>query len=249
MTPTAEESSSSSDGCVAKQTISNLRKILDEQRLLEDSKSVGSSSTSATAKIMKPAPMPLTPPPAPVFGTSTATASISRMLTKKVHHSSTRPPSPPRLSAMKGSRPATPSSITAMSSGHTSPTVMGATFGLPERLTLGLGSKSASSSGRSTPKRISFAELPEAHISSRPDKFRDKKRKGKGKEKAEDVEDSLGKGWFTTLFGGAGGSMGAGMGAGAGMGGLAYAEDRISRSWGGRGSGGGGYGYPDEWAA
>ncbi|KXN86119.1 hypothetical protein AN958_10486 [Leucoagaricus sp. SymC.cos] len=178
MTPPAEESSSSSDGCVAKQTISSLRKILDEQP--EESKSTETSRKGRTF-------MPVTPAPTPVSGTSTATASISRMLTKKLHHSSTRPPSPPRQSAMKGSRPTTPSAITTpsfttttfpSSSTNTITTTTGEMLTIPERIAAGL--QSATSSGRSTPKRISFAELPEAHISSRPEKFRDKgKRKGK----------------------------------------------------------------------
>lgn len=254
MTPTTEESSSSSDGVLAKQTISSLRKILDEQPIPEDSRSVASSNATAKRKTV---PIQLTPP-VPVSGTSNATASISRMLTKKVHHSSARPPSPPRQSAMKGSRPATPSSTT------TTFTVPSASVGdslvVPERPTGGMRGlitrpsrgqqQSASSSGRSTPKRISFAELPEAHISSRPEKFRDKgKRKGKSKAKTrgkggseESEKEDGGSGWLAALFG---------LNPNAG---LAYAsrqeermEDRISRSWGGRG-GGGGYGYMDEWA-
>ncbi|KAF5371345.1 hypothetical protein D9758_004180 [Tetrapyrgos nigripes] len=92
MTPPQEESSSSSsDACHAKQTISALRKILDEQ----------------------PPPPPKKPRPSPALmkvrtaqpieaGTSTATASISRLFTKPTHTSSTRPPSPPRVSSMKG---------------------------------------------------------------------------------------------------------------------------------------------------
>ena len=91
MTPPVEELSSSlSDGCVAKRTISSLRKILDEQP-----QAIPLPRKSHVF-------MPVTPPPRPVLGTSSATASISRMLTKKLHHASTRPPSPPR-SAMKGS--------------------------------------------------------------------------------------------------------------------------------------------------
>ena len=91
ITPPVEELSSSlSDGCVAKRTISSLRKILDEQP-----QAIPLPRKSHVF-------MPVTPPPRPVLGTSSATASISRMLTRKLHHASTRPPSPPR-SAMKGS--------------------------------------------------------------------------------------------------------------------------------------------------
>jgi len=133
---------------------------------------------------------------------------------------------------------------------------------------------SVSSSGQSTPKRISFAELPEAHVSSRPDKFRDKGRwkgkgkgKGKGKSKSLVVEattttttrmmmkgggdgDGDGRegehvgGWFTAWFG-------LDSPPPVGMTGLSYAkrrdemEDRISRNWAGRFAGG--YDYLDEW--
>ncbi|EKM79843.1 hypothetical protein AGABI1DRAFT_127527 [Agaricus bisporus var. burnettii JB137-S8] len=254
MTPPVEESSSSSDDCIAKQTISCLRKILDEQPVPEVTK-------------RKVAPITLTPP-APVSGTSNATASISRMLTKKLHHSSTRPPSPPRQSAMKGSRPSTPQHPTAptlllavpptsTSPSTPSPAISdhshswgGLTSLITRRPSKIIGTPT--SSGRSTPKHISFAELPEAHISSRPDKFRDKgKRKGrkskptkaKGIHGNDDEEDSDGGGWLAALFG-----INPNLG-------LAYPstsrdermEDRIARSWGGRG-GGGGYGSIDEWA-
>ncbi|KAF5363681.1 hypothetical protein D9756_000158 [Leucocoprinus leucothites] len=245
MTPPAEESSSSSEGCVAKQTISSLRKILDEQPPVEEPKLSPKKSHIF---------MPVTPPPAPVFGTSTATASISRMLTKKLHHSSTRPHSPPR-SAMKGSRPTTPLSATLPS--FPSSSTIGDTLTIPERISATV--HSASSSGRSTPKRISFAELPEAHVSSRPEKFRDKgKRKGKGKGSAKggkgkggsgsdaSEEDSLG--WLATWFG-------LNPTAGVGATGMSYAakhdermEDRMNRSLGGRlGGGPGGGSYLDDW--
>lgn len=257
MTPTAEESSSSSDGYVAKQTISCLRKILDEQPAPEDAKSVTSSASTAVTSPRKQAPIPLTPPPPAVSGTSTATASISRMLTKKVHHASTRPPSPPRQSAMKGSRPATPSPTIAAS-----PMTIGDTLVVPEVSAGGVKGlhlrptqtqvQSAPSSGRSTPKRISFAELPEAHVSSRPEKFKGK-RKARSKETAKGKRDEEGEseeggggGWFAAWFG---------LNAGPGTSGLAYVsrqdermEDRINRNWGGRmGGAGGGFGYLDEW--
>ena len=78
MTPPVEESSSaSSDGCVAKRTISSLRKILDEQP-----QAIPLPRKSHVF-------MPVTPLPRPVLGTSSATASISCMLTKKLHHAST----------------------------------------------------------------------------------------------------------------------------------------------------------------
>lgn len=247
MTPPVEESSSSSDDCIAKQTICSLRKILDEQPVPEDTK-------------RKVAPIALTAP-TPVLGTSTATASISRMLTKKLHHSSTRPPSPPRQSAMKGSRPSTPlhaapSTLSLLvplarnSSSSPSPVVSDHSLGNLSSLITNKITSTPTSSGRSTPKRISFAELPEAHISSRPDKFRDKGR-GKGRKNkstkmkgthVNNDEDNDGIGWLAALFG---------LNPNAGS---AYSstsreermEDRITRSWGGRS--GGGYGSIDEWA-
>jgi len=101
--------------------------------------------------------------------------------------------------------------------------------------------------------------LPEAHVSSRPDKFRDKgRRKGKGKGKSSVVEatttmmkggdgdgregDHVG-GWFTAWFG---------LDSPPPVG-LSYAkrrdemEDRINRNWAGRFAGGTGYDYLDEW--
>ncbi|TFK70970.1 hypothetical protein BDN72DRAFT_765773, partial [Pluteus cervinus] len=96
-----ESSSSSSDGCRAKLTVVSLRKILDEQPP-PPSRSAGSSVNEDGRKTMKaPAFMPRSPAPLAESGTSTATASISRLFTKGVHSSSTRPPSPPRQSAMK----------------------------------------------------------------------------------------------------------------------------------------------------
>ena len=128
MTPPLEESSSSSEDFTAKQTMSALRKILDDH------------PDPVTLLLAKPpAFMPRTPPPAPQVFTSTATASISRLFTKGTH----RAGSPtPRHSALKGtSVPTTP--ITS------------------EGSWLRVGS--ASASGVSTPKRISFARLPEPH--------------------------------------------------------------------------------------
>ncbi|KAJ3503148.1 hypothetical protein NLJ89_g8559 [Agrocybe chaxingu] len=108
MTPPTEESShssSSSDGCVAKLTVQSLRKILDDQPAPQDLKASSSrSSSSGRGRLKPPAFMPCTPAPVPQASTSTATASISRLFTKGTHSSSTRAPSPPRLSAMKHSR-------------------------------------------------------------------------------------------------------------------------------------------------
>ncbi|KAF8915165.1 hypothetical protein CPB85DRAFT_1294658 [Mucidula mucida] len=71
-----------------------------------------------------------------------------------------------------------------------------------------------SSSGRSTPKRISFAELPEAH-QSKTGKFR-KKKKRKGKEKEEEQANW----WMSWLTSGITSNEDR-------------MEDRIQRGWGG----------------
>ncbi|KAG5648716.1 hypothetical protein DXG03_000063 [Asterophora parasitica] len=223
--PTEESSSSSSDSCPAKRTVLSLRKILDEQ----------------------PAPPPPPPPRPPAFllprtpapvaeaGTSTATASISRLFTKAKHTSSTRPSSPPRQSAMKqpGTSTGTPSP---------SPTVLS----IPDLLNLSSSASvlSTPSSGRSTPKRISFAELPESYAESRPGgsstRFRDKhgkRNKGKARGKGKDKDDVGGwwSGWLVSTN--PGGTMGSARHN-------ELTEDRLSRTWGGRMGGG----LVDEWA-
>jgi len=114
---------------------------------------------------------------------------------------------------------------------------------------------STASSGRSTPKRISFAELPESYAGSKPDgapsKFRDKlkgkerargaaRAKGKGKGKGRDEEDG---GWWTGWLLGA-----AGTGSGAGLSMGASREERMrGPGWSARpGYVGGGW---EEWGA
>lgn len=231
MTPPTEESSSS-DGCIAKQTILSLRKILDDQ-------------PQPTRSKLPPAPafLPRTPAPVADAATSTATASISRLFTKGTHSSSTRPPSPPRHSSMKRTSSANPSP---------SPTVLS----IPDMLSV-FGGGSTPSSGRSTPKRISFAALPESYISTRPEgsltKFNKQKQRrrkrgagttvvgeGKGKEGEE------GAGWWSGWLLSGGGGVG-GTPHGLTMS-LARQEervqDRVTRNWSGRGYGGG----LDEWA-
>ncbi|RDB19931.1 hypothetical protein Hypma_012944 [Hypsizygus marmoreus] len=231
MTPPTEESSCSSDGCAAKLTILSLRKILDEQP--------APPPPPASQPLRRPTFLPRTPAPVAEASTSTATASVSRLFTKAKHSSSTRPSSPPRQSALKqSSRATTPSP---------SPT----TLSIPDLLGAGvaraLGS-SASSSGRSTPKRISFAELPESYADSRPggssSKFRDKKKRrekhasGKGKER--DESDSGGGWWTSWLVGGSASSTSRHH--------EERTEDRLTRSWGGRMSGAGFGSGLDEWA-
>jgi hypothetical protein len=249
MTPPVEESSSSSDTCVAKLTVQSLRKILDDQATLQpNGQDNGISSSSISRSHLRAPPfLPRTPPPVAEAGTSTATASISRLLTKGTHSSSTRPPSPPRQSAMKRS----PSSSTFLSSVPPTPTSTLSNPNLnappplsfPEVVVKVLGGSSTSSSGMSTPsKRISFAELPESYASTKPngstsarfkDKHNRKKRKNGGgerggKEQSSPERTGWWNGWLTT-----GGSDAHGLTMT-----LARQEERIedrtSRNWGGR---------------
>ena len=153
MTPPIEELSASSDSSTSDtlhvdRTLECLRHILEKQP---------PRPASATPSIQtRPRPSFLIPPVVePTSGTSTATASVSRLFTKGRHSSSTRPPSPPRHSSMKSrSTPPTPN--------HTpSPSV--SMLSVSDAIVNGLGL----GSGHSTPKRISFAELPESYASSR----------------------------------------------------------------------------------
>ena len=242
MTPPVEESSSSSETCVAKRTIQSLRKILDDQVTLQP----GVSSSSIYRSHLRAPPfLPRTPAPVAEAGTSTATASISRLLTKGTHSSSTRPPSPPRQSAMKRS----PSSSTSLSSVPPTPTSTLSNCNIntppalsfPEVVVKVLGGGSTSSSGMSTPsKRISFAQLPESYASTKPNgststRFKDKQNRRKrksgggekgGKEQSSPERNSWWNGWLAT-----GGSTTSTMT-------LARQEERIedrtTRNWGGR---------------
>ena len=251
MTPPVEESSSSSDTCVAKRTVQSLRKILDDQATLQQPNGQDnevSSSSINRSHLRAPPFLPRTPAPIAESGTSTATASISRLLTKGTHSSSTRPPSPPRQSAMKRS----PSSSTSLSSVPPTPTSTRPNSNLNTPLALSFpevvvkvlgGGSSASSSGVSTPsKRISFAELPESYASTKPNgststRFKDKHNRTKrknggggrgGKEQSSPERTGWWNGWLTT--------------GGSDLHGLTMTlarqeeriEDRTSRNWGGR---------------
>ncbi|TFK96592.1 hypothetical protein BDV98DRAFT_479960, partial [Pterulicium gracile] len=147
--------SSDSDGCTAKLTISALRKILDEQP-------PASTSTLSASKLKAPQFMPggrknergmsgFSEP-----RVSTATASVSRLLTKGTHSMTTRPPSPPKSSVLKKrDGNGTPISITGSNASLS--------FSSPIQGT----SHSNPGSGASTPKRISFAEPPEGTANPR----------------------------------------------------------------------------------
>lgn len=231
MTPPIEElstsSSSSSDHPHAYRTVQSLRKILDEQPKNEEDK-----KKTELEGLKRPVFMPRSPMPVASSSTSTATASVSRLLTKATHHSSTRSPSPPKHSSLKRSPvPPTPALTPTSSSSNF--------FGAGVARVIG----SASSSGRSTPKRISFAELPESYSGSRPEgssRFKAKQRRSrsKGKSKAKSqVDKARGEngGWWTAWLLGA-----SGPGTVNGLSSYVHRheermEDRAARTWGGRG--------------
>ncbi|KAF6762075.1 hypothetical protein DFP72DRAFT_877923 [Ephemerocybe angulata] len=254
MTPPTEgtdedvSSSSEGNGCVAKKTVVSLRKILDEMpppaqpppplpeedQDEDDAESFVFIPQPLHPKVTSrkpPAFMPRSPAVAPFAGTSTATASISRMFTKGVHTSSTRPREPPLKSVMKkrglpgdgssaspspspsvssfqmgaqGSEggsgvdtppPGTshaPTSANAPAGGEvngeapktaveavkelshsnsSSSSSIAANLGtlVTRALLKSTPSNTPPSSGMSTPKRISFATLPESYASTKPE--------------------------------------------------------------------------------
>ncbi|PPQ66721.1 hypothetical protein CVT26_009523 [Gymnopilus dilepis] len=271
MTPPVEESSSSSsDGYVAKRTVQSLRKILDDQPVAEPSSRTSRSASINGQRLRPPAFMPRTPATVVEAGTSTTTASISRLFTKGKHTSSTRAPSPPRQSAMKRSAPPSalhsPSLSVSNSMGSAVPSPTATSLSIPDLVSKVLRGGSVgtpSSSGQSTPsKRISFAELPESYASTRPPSSRFSKaskaaRKRKGKGKLVDVaSNGYGSEGNDDLLGGGGRWWGGWLNpGGSGLYGLGASlarqeekmEDRMTRSWGGRLNAGFGGGL-DEWA-
>ena len=230
-TPILEHSpsSSSDDSCRPKLTIQSLRKILDEQPPIP--------STSAGKKperLRPPAFLPRSPPPLPSSSTSTATASISRLYTKATHTSSTHPPPPPRSSAMK--HPSAPPSPSPRPTNRSLPNLL--TMGVTRAVGDSRSHSGRSSSGRSTPKRISFAELPESYASSRPagssSRFSGKKNKRKGGTSGEDVgEGGSGKGWWASWLVGAVNVSGTRL-VPSTLRPEERVEERVSRGWGSR---------------
>ncbi|OCH94293.1 hypothetical protein OBBRIDRAFT_163957 [Obba rivulosa] len=269
MTPPVEElsassSSSASSALHVDRTLSSLRSILSKQPSTPPS---ASTSTSRAASI--PRPSRLAPPVvAPTAGTSNATASVSRLFTKARHHTSARAPSPPRSALKNRSAPPTPAQLSP------SPSMSGLNpnHGLGFGLGLGIlgmrlgrdraGSEgaqspasSASASGRSTPKRISFAELPESHTGSSGSRDKGKgrlrgksKRKGKGKDGRNGENDGEEPGWWTGwLLGAAGTGSGSGLSVGVAVGRDERAVRPLGSTWAARP--GFGYGGLEEWGA
>ncbi|KIK67904.1 hypothetical protein GYMLUDRAFT_92567 [Collybiopsis luxurians FD-317 M1] len=195
-----EESENSSDSCPTKQTILSLRKILDANPPAEPSHNDWTLISKPPRLLQQSLKVGI-----PVeAGTSTATASISKLFTQGVHShegSVTRHRNgEQRMSSFKGKGKASASNSAVPSAPATPPIISPAStpsrmnFGksLPDFLSssvaLALGASSPlsskPSSGSSTPvtpghsKRISFAELPEGTQGTGPQR-QSKKRKGK----------------------------------------------------------------------
>lgn len=117
-------------------------------------------SDSTTGSRTRPPPRLLASPTLPDASTSHATASVTRLLTKNKHSSSTRPPSPPRQSSLRS-----PSRLSPTLSPGPSPSPSLLNF--PNIFGGGPGG-SNNGSGRSTPNRVSFAALPESYANSKP---------------------------------------------------------------------------------
>ncbi|KAH9060919.1 hypothetical protein EDB87DRAFT_1612812 [Lactarius vividus] len=219
-----------------------LRKILDDQ----PRPSTSSHAPPEGRAPRRPSFHPRTPLPAPTIGTSTATASVSRLFTKPVHMHSGSSSREPRQSALKGGL-RTPQSPASSNGGLLAP-----------GQNTGPGGSSASSA-RSTPKRISFAELPEPYGSERGggsgrgfEKKRSRKAKkrsgkGKGKSKGDDADagsdgddDDDDKGWWAKLLLGTGSARSLSLGRRE-----ERVESRIARGLGSRGGFGGGI---EDWA-
>ncbi|KAF9238780.1 hypothetical protein BU15DRAFT_88227 [Melanogaster broomeanus] len=198
---------------------SSLRKILDKN---PSSVSVDVSRRKDPKLLRAPSFLPVTPPPAPLQGTSTATASVSRLLTKGRHSMSTRAPSPPAHSSLKvRSEPPSPAPSPSNRS-------LSDVFGNGVARVMG--------SGSSTPKRITFAEFPESYSSSRPgsSKLRESKNKKRNKKKGNEKDEEQAGGWLKTWM-----SLSAGV-----AGREERVEERMSRGWGSRP----GFGTTDDWA-
>jgi hypothetical protein len=181
-------SSESSDDLHVDRTVSYLRNILEHTPLSPSALEKQKQKEDSKPMFLKP------PSVAPIADTSNATASVSRLFTKARHTTSTRPPSPPRHSALKGksgrSVPPTPTSP-ALSLSSSWQSVSDA---------IGIGG----GSGRTTPNRVSFIEPPDAAKGSKDKsslRTRSRSRtKGKGKSGDGELSDTP-TGWWTWLIG------------------------------------------------
>jgi len=169
LTPPIEElpttNSSSESDSQTNFAVTSLRRIfmddqalaVEREKLLSVSRSLSNSATGSRAR---PPPRLLAPPALQEASTSHATASVTRLLTKNKHSSSTRPQSPPLHSSLRSpSRP----SPTISPGPPPSPSLLN----FPNLFGGGSGG-SNNGSGRSTPNRVSFAALPESYANSKP---------------------------------------------------------------------------------
>ncbi|KAI6135092.1 hypothetical protein EDD17DRAFT_1571644 [Pisolithus thermaeus] len=220
----SSESTTSSDHPTGYLAMQSLRKILEKQ----------SSSVSMDIDCLKGQGhrrtrsfQPVTPPPPPVLAASSATASVSRLFTKGRHSLSTRSPSPPAHSSLKvRSVPPTPAPSPSSVS-------LADLFGNGVAKAFG----SSPSSGTNTPKRISFAELPESYSSLRPGNSKLRIKRGKRKSKVEQRKAAEGEssGWLQAWLG---------VGPSPWRSQEERIEERMTRGWGARP----GYGTIDDWA-
>lgn len=214
-TPIAElpsnSDSSSSSNSLAVHAVESLRKIL-EDTVPEDAKG------KAPLYPRSPTFLPRSPAVVPVLGTSTTTTSITRMLKKGSHSTSTRAPSPPKHSSLK--RP--PSELLTVN--------LNMHAGLISPYSSGI------SSGRSTPRQVAFGPLPEPYSSSKEggsSKLSMMKRRGRSKTKQKPRENESDRSWWKTwLLGGSELSMAPDRHE-------ERAEERFGRSWGRPAMGGG----------
>lgn len=197
MTPPTEESTPISSS----EDDKPLRALQSLRKILDDSPlSKDRYSAPSPPPPSKLKLMPRTPAVVPSSGTSMATASVYRLFTRNSHHASSST-SRPKSSLKK------------------SP-VVGTQSGIPSPV------DSRQSSRPSTPRQVTFAELP-AEFPGRPRSTKMKNKK-KAKGKSDEKEESGWLSWFTPSFG-IGGS------SGSAVGGTAYEErmeDKMMRGWG-----------------
>ena len=189
LTPPIEEpaNSSSESDTQTNFAVTSLRKIfMDDQAMaLEREKQLSASRSgmcepvsghlevsdwfnavsNSTSSRSRPPPQILAPATLPEASTSHATASVSRLLTKNKHSSSTRSSSPPPHSSLRS--PSIRSPTLSPTKGSPGPSPSPSLLSIPNFFGGGSGG-SSNGSGRSTPNRVSFAALPESYGNSKP---------------------------------------------------------------------------------
>ncbi|KAI0692543.1 hypothetical protein BC835DRAFT_1416470 [Cytidiella melzeri] len=203
--PSSSSESSDDKEIVVDRTLTSLRTILQNNPPKEPKGKEREKEVARPALLLSPTVS------TPIADTSHATASVSRLFTKARHTHSTRPPSPPRHSSLRGSANTLRSHRERERSGGGSipqtpispaPSLSGSWLSVSDALSF------KGSSGRSTPNRVTFAELP-ADTGEKKDRgsprsrsrSRSRSRKGKGKDvgKGGDVSDGDGPWWMWLL--------------------------------------------------